>query len=96
MHKTHYAQEERKRIHECKYMKIVYVTQLRNSSEKKNIGARTGFQPITTAIPVQRSTVTSRTDLNFFGPYFHYHWNSASDRESLLEFSGPITEGRNS
>ena len=64
--------------------------------KKKNIGARTGFQPITTAIPVQRSTVTSRTDLNFFGPYFHYHWNSASDRESLLEFSGPITEGRNS
>ena len=35
MHKTHYAQEERKRIHECKYMKIVYVTQLRSSSEKK-------------------------------------------------------------
>ena len=62
----------------------------------KNIGARTGFQPSTTAIPVQRSTVTSRMDLNFFGPYFHYHWNSASDRESLLEFSGPITEGSNS
>ena len=35
MYKTHYAQEERKRINECKYMKIVYVTQLRSSSEKK-------------------------------------------------------------
>ena len=61
MHKTHYAQEQRKRIHECKYMKIIYITQLQSSSEKKNIEARTGFQPMTTAIPVQRSTVTQRS-----------------------------------
>ena len=33
MHKTHYAQEQRKRIHECKYMKIIYITQLQSSSE---------------------------------------------------------------
>ena len=32
----------------------------------------------------------------FFRALFSLHWNSASDRESLLEFSGPITEGSNS
>ena len=42
-------------------MKIIYITQLQSSSEKKNIEARTGFQPMTTAIPVQHSTVTQRS-----------------------------------